>query len=837
MKKAITFFLIIVVLLTVAFFTASILFKKRIITAVKNSLEQKANAKIEYTDYNLSFIKNFPNAIVELKHVKIIINEKQEKDTLLTTQLAKGKVNLTSLIKSEVQVKEIVFVKPEINWIAGKLKTQEKVTQKHNQNKKDSSTNTKQKTNSKINWQLDKLEIQNAILNYKDTGKHIQATLSGININIAGKMFGDSTQLKAQSSIEDILFSVNDVKYISKTKLKLITSANANLKKMHFNIAENKLLVNQLPLAITGSFAIPNDTAFANLQIKTQTPDFNNFLALMPSVYKSYLNDITTEGSAVISTSVNGFFYKNEYPDIKLKLKVNDGKLKFSNKPKTIKNIKIDAQINKPQGSLDLTEITVKKAHIEIENDSVNLNLKIITPVSDAYFKGNFNGKINLTNLQQALPTDSANVSGDINANISAEGSYSAIEQDAYDKVLTDGTVMLNNFIYESPNLTRKIIVPKGKLKFSSRSILLNSFCMNIGDSDFRVSGKVSNYLNYCIKKGTILGTLQLKSNFINTNELLRLKASPSRAKTASTKRDRDKKTKETPKENIAFDIPKNVNITFNTRIKKAIVNKIIISDINGKIETNNQILYLEKLNMNMLGGSMAVDGSYKNTYKNQPLVNLNLDVNNFDFPTMCNSISQMQKLLPGANNNSTGQLSAKLEMKGQLTPQMKFIPESKNGHGMLNGKNIKINDSKMFKQLDNILDKNKLQNIYIDDFTAYFTITNGNISLQPFTTRIIGQETKIAGSLDYENTLDMRLDFNVERQMFGSDIQKMLSIIPGNEKITMLPTGVNIKGPLENPELNIDLSATQKAVTEATKDDIKKSLNKLGEGLKKIFH
>ena len=65
---------------------------------------------------------------------------------------------------------------------------------------------------------------------------------------------------------------------------------------------------------------------------------------------------------------------------------------------------------------------------------------------------------------------------------------------------------------------------------------------------------------------------------------------------------------------------------------------------------------------------------------------------------------------------------------------------------------------------------------------------------------------------------------------------RNILNIIPGNEKIKIVPAGVLITGPVGNPEVKMDLSETRKTITEATKDDLKKSLNKLGEGLLKLF-
>ena len=127
-----------------------------------------------------------------------------------------------------------------------------------------------------------------------------------------------------------------------------------------------------------------------------------------------------------------------------------------------------------------------------------------------------------------------------------------------------------------------------------------------------------------------------------------------------------------------------------------------------------------------------------------------------------------------------------------------------------------------------------------MDDFSASVEIVNGEILLQPFTTKVAGQETTIAGNLNTENLIDMRLDFKVQREAFGSDIQNILAILPGQERIQVIPATVLLKGPVGKPEVKINLDEARRQITEevkkSTKEDLQKSINKLGEGLKKLF-
>jgi hypothetical protein len=379
--------------------------------------------------------------------------------------------------------------------------------------------------------------------------------------------------------------------------------------------------------------------------------------------------------------------------------------------------------------------------------------------------------------------------------------------------------------------------VPGGKLDFSPQSVNLTQFNMKVGQSDFNLTGKVFNYLNYIFKDGVLQGDMQLVSSFVNINELLRLqkkKETPANTNKDVSEPSTGSKVAES-QEKLAFDIPKNIDFTFRSNIGKAVFDKLPLSEITGLITAKNGKLMLNCLNMNTLDGELKLTGSYENTPQNQPLVDFGFEIIRFDIPVAFQSLSGFQKMAPIAGQ-SQGKLSSSIKMKGQLTPMFKILPSSVDGNGNFNTENLRIINSAVFNQLKGILLPEKLQNVEIEDFKANFTIVNGNIDLKPFKTKVAGQETTVLGTLSAENLLNLRLDFNVNRDAFGPDIQNILSVIPGNKSITMVPAGVNITGPVNKPEVKVDLSEARKTITNAAKDGIQESAKKLGKELQKLF-
>jgi uncharacterized protein involved in outer membrane biogenesis len=840
MKKIIITVLIIVALLLVSVVAIPLFFKKNLIDATTTTINKQINAEVGFTDFRLSLFSNFPKVTLEIDNLLILGKNEFENDTLLSVGTAKATTTLSSLFKkSGIVIDEIVVDKPTLNLLVNDAGNEnwDLTATASSQQKPVANSLSENADDVPLALQLNKIEIKNATFLYSDKPAKTDLAFHNIDFEISGKMYGTSTELVTTGRVGDFDLKYNNVKYISNVSLETKSVLNVDYETMKISIAENQLLVNKLALELTGNMEIPSDSIVFDMQVKTQKSDFKSFLALVPPSYEKYLKDIETTGTATVAGFFKGVYFDENYPAFALKMNIADGNFHYVGLPDKIKKIKADVDISKPQGDLNLTQIKVNDAHAEIKNNPVDFTLTLNNLVEDLWFDGAFVGKLNFDHLKDVLPLDSVNVAGVIDANLFAKGNYSAIENEQYDKIKSDGIVLLDNFVYDSPGLTKKIFVPEGRLDFSPGNIRLKAFKINVGESDFNLSGKISNYLNYFLNDGVLQGNLNLHSNYTNLNELFRLQVAEQKTNNPATGNSNNQPTeKHSDKpESLTFDIPENIDITFRSRINRVQFDRLPITDVNGLITAKSGKLILNGLNMKMLDGELNVNGSYKNSQQNQPFIDFGIGVLNFDIPTAYRSLSGFRSMLPGAGS-STGKFSSNIKINGRLTPEFKFIPASVNGKGSFSTKDLQIIDSKIFSQLKGILKAEKLRNVVVDDFKAHFTVVNGNMELRPFKTKVAGQETSVRAALNVENLIDMRMDFNVKRDAFGPDIQNILALIPGNEKIKVVPAGVIITGPVGKPKVEMDLSEAKKTIMNATKDDIKNTINKLGNDIMKLF-
>ncbi len=820
MKKVLIIIGILVALLLVTLAVVPLLFKGPLLEKTKTVINKNVNAEVEFADLKLSFFRNFPKITLELVQVSVTGRDEFRSDTLLMVPSVRTKTSLGQLFRQEqIGIEEIVLEQPRLNLIVGQ-------SGNVNWDIVPEGEPSEETTESDMELKLEKVEIINGLFVYDDREANMLLRLAGLNFNISGEMYGTAAQLLAEGGAEQFFLSYDGTSYISNLSLATRTVLNVDYEKMDISIQENELLVNRLPLELTGMIQIPNDTMFFSLQLKTKQSGFDNFLALVPPTFEEYLEGFETSGTASIEGTVSGFYYEEEYPAFNLKIDVANGNLHYTDLPEEIKNISADVVVTKPQGILDSTKVDIRSAHAEVKNSPVDLTLRLRNLVSDPYFDGRFTGNVNLNHLKDALPLDSVNMSGEIDANLLFRGNYSAIENEDYNNIQSDGTVSLTNFIYEAASLTQQINIPDGKLNFSPQAITLDNMVMNIGQSNFRFSGKVTNYLNYVFKDGVLAGTLRLNSTMVNMNELMRLQVD-------------EGPEPEQADEAMAFDIPANIDFTFQSEIRQVIFDRLPLTDVKGLITARDEKLVLDNLIMQTLGGQVTMTGSYQNTPENQPLFDFGFDVTEIEIPKTFQTFSGLQRIMPIAGR-SQGYLSTQLKMNGQLTSDFNLIPQTVNGGGKFTTESVRIVDSPLFSQLKGLLKAERLKDIAVDDFSASVEITNGTVVLRPFKTRIAGQEATIAGNLNTQNLLDMKLDFIVERDAFGPEIQKILNMIPGQERIQTIPASVVLKGAVEKPDVNVNLEDARKQIVEevkkSSKEDIQKSINKIGEGLKNIF-
>ena len=835
MKRKIIIIAGIIVLVLATLAALPFLYKDKLLAKVKTTLNNQVNAKIDFTGFSLSVFSHFPKVEMEIRGLSLVGVNEFANDTIFSAGSVSTDISIAEMISGKgLELKSLIIDNPRILLISDKAGKVNWDIAKATSGKASPSAEA---SSGEFKMKLNDIRINNLNLKYADEAMPMNVWVKNTNLSSSGEVGGVVTSYDMKVEAGEFIFVYDSVKYISKTKLKAETLLKVDYDKMNFVFDQGKLWINNLPLEVNGSFGMPNDSMLFDLGFKSEKSDFATILSLVPADYQKYLEKADIKGSAEFKGSVKGLFYNEIYPAFDVVLSADNASFKYQGLPESVQDIQVLAQITKPEGDLNLLKVNVEKAHASIRNNPVDLRLLVTEPMTDPNIDASFAGTIDFASLKQAIPIDSLDITGILKAKMQMAGRMSSIEKQEYEKFQSNGEASLQNFRIQSSQLTKPVEISQGQIKASTKQINIERFDAKVGESDFSLRGDVSNYLAYMFKNGVLKGDFSLKSSFLNFSELSNIQkpVKPAAKKTAEAKAAPAAVTDSV----VAFQVPKNLDLSFQSAIQKAVYDKMPINNINGLVKVKDQRMELTNLSMDMLKGKLAVNGSYTSNKENKPTFDFKLDMQSIDLPTAYQSLSTIRHYLPIAAK-SQGKFSTQFSLSGGMNEKMNIVPTSMNGLGVFNTQNLQIIDSPVFDQIRGIIKKEKLKNVKIDDFTAKFQFENGQLKMNPFKTNIADQQATIYGSLSASREISLNMDFLVNREDLGADINKGLDILPGSQNIKMIDASVILKGPLTKPEVSLDLSKAraqiEQQVKKASVDEIKGSVKKLGDELKKLF-
>ena len=836
MKRRILYTILFLFVALIGFMAvAPLFFKKSISERIKKEISKQIVGTVDFDRFHLSLFNKFPLVEMQLVGLSIIGDGEFQNDTLAFVGSLTGTVTLPELLrKKELKITSLnasnatILLKTTesgaVNWdIVPASETAAVSTEKA-----DSA--------SGIKIMLDDLQFSDLNLKYIDVPSEMLFALNNLSARSKGEITGKLMGFDIEAQVAELIFGYGPVNYISKTSLRATTQLLFDAGKMDFTFNEGKVWLNDLLLNVEGFFAMPSDSLYFDLELNNDSKDFRALLALVPADYQSYLEKVEVDGTAAITGNLKGWYYEENYPALELLIKIANGTFHYADLPEKIDQISLNALISKPQGDMDQLVVNVSEASVSLRGTPVNMQLMITHPMSDPLYAAKMQGEVDFSVLNKAIPMEGVDLQGKISADLTLEGRQSDVDNSAYEKFKSNGKIALDNFVFHSGALKQPLQIRSGLVAVTTPKIEIKNLNGNIGQSHFSMMGHLSDYLSYFLKNKALKGEFTLNSDFIDLTELATLHIPAPEDNINSSLVQQPGAVSDSI---LAFQVPERMDLKFRSTIKRAIFDRMELEQINGLIAIYDQVLELTNLDMEMLQGKLTVNGSYTGNEQLQPDFDFNLNVESFDVQSAYQSLSMMRRYLPIAAR-SQGKISTGFALKGKMNEKFELISSSLDGSGLFSARQLMVVDHPTFSQLKGIIKSEKLKNVKIDDFTARFAMEKGNLVINPFKTKIADQEATIQGKLSVQSELDFLLDFKLNRDDLGDDINKGLSMVPGSQNIQKVDVGVKITGPVKNPKVSVDLDAARKQIMDEVKkagaQEIQDKVKKIGTELKKLF-
>ncbi len=811
MKKFLKYTGISLLVLITLLIALPFVFKDKLIKLAKDEANNSLNAKVDFGEFDLSIISSFPDFRFTINNVSIVGVGDFEKDTLAYLKKLQLDVNLMSVIKREqIKIKEIILTEPKVNAI---VLHDGKANWDITKPSADTNKVVPDTAKTKFKLSLKKFEIIKAQISYNDMKGNTKASLADWDFNLKGDFTQDNFLLGIVSEIQKMNYSMGGIAYAKDMHVKLKIDLDANMPEMKFTFKENEINLNELGLGIDGFVAMPDSNIGMDIKFLCKQTEFKNILSLIPAVYSKDFASVKTEGKLALNGYAKGTYNTTSLPAFGAHLEISNAMFKYPSLPKSVNNINIKVYVENPSGKPDATAIDVEKFHVEMAGNPVDMVMHVRTPVSDPNLHGEIKGKVDLSSVKDFVPMEKGDdLSGLVTADVKIKGKMSSITNKKYEEFDAQGTIEVDKIQYKTTSLPYDVMINVMKLKFTPQYVELTSFDSKMGKSDIKANGKIENFMQYIFQDSLIKGVFAMNASLIDLNQLMSSSTTTAIPAVTDT-------AKAAPM--TVVEVPKNIDFVLSTNIGKLLYDKLDIDNVVGAIVVRNARATMTNLKMNLLEGSMVVNGFYDTKDKRNPNINFNLNVSDFDIQKTNAAFNTVQKLAPIASS-AKGKFSTTLDnftatLKQDMTPDMNTLA----GHGTLKTKSVTVEDFPPFVKLDDALHLNKLKKVSISDLAIEYEFKNGRVYTKPFNTKINDIPAEISGSTGFDQTIDYKWHMEVPTKLMGTQGQQMaqdwLNKASGVGANTALPEKIDVTaligGTVTKPEIKTGLKSAMKDV------------------------
>ncbi|NOZ45478.1 MAG: AsmA family protein [Chlorobi bacterium] len=818
MKKIVRFFVIAIIAIFLLLLLIPVIYKSKLVELVKTEINSSLKANVEFSDVDLSLLKNFPDFYFALNNLSVVGQEEFSKDTLLAFKSLQLNVNLMSVINgSQIKINSIFIDQPSVhakvlkngaaNWDIAKETTDS------------TPTDSVEESTTAFNLNLKKFAIQNANIIYEDQESNMSAELQHLDFILSGDFTQDITQINTNLAIEQLTFMMDGISYLKNVKISYIAGLNADLNNYKFTLKDNTFKINEITFGFAGFVAMPDDDINIDLKFNLDKTTFKDLLSLVPVVYQTDFENIETEGTFSFSGFAKGVYTNNLLPSFNISFVVNNAMFKYPDLPDAVDHINIDASVSNPGGTEDQTLVDVNRFQLRLADNPVNFIMHLKTPVSDPEFTTALKANLDFSSISTIMPLEGMKLSGLLNANFTAKGKLSTLENEKYEEFDANGTFALSGFKLEMNDLPYNIDISKASLSFSPKYTKLNSFNMKIGESDFNLKGEFSNYIPYAFDKGILVGNLTYTSNYINVDELME----------TDTITAEEESVQDTVPLTV-IEIPGNVAFYLKTNIKKINYDALVINNLSGNIKLKDKKANLKNIKMYMLNGILAMNGEYNTQKLNEPKVDFKMEISGFDIASTYQTINTIQALTPAAKNMQ-GNFSTGFTFKSLLNKNMEPIYNTILSDGRLITQSIELKGSKVMNKIGQAINSNKFDNLELKDIDIKYHIEDGVIKVKPFTVKAGNMKTEISGQQGIDKSIDYKMTFDIPSKTLGTAANSALSKLTGTKVSSLNTVKINalVTGSFDDPSVKIVPGNSESIV-----DDVKDIVDNKKEEAKK---
>lgn len=741
---------VVAVVLVVAIVTP-LLLRGKIGDIVKREANAMLAARLDFEKLDISLLRNFPNASLNLKGLTLVGTDRFEGDTIVAARRITVVVNLMSLVGDEgFEVRKIILASPALH--AHKLADGAVNWDVMKPSGEADTTAAEESAPSSFRLSVRDFRLTDAVIRYEDDSTGMELRTAPLSLRLSGDMSAESTQLDLDLLAGGVDFTQGGVPLLHDAELALDAEIDADLAEKRFTFSRNTLRLNAIEMRLDGWVQQVGDALAMDVSAGCSEVRFKDLLSLIPAFYKHEFRSLAASGELSMELWARGQMHGAQLPAFELKTEVHNGSFQYSSLPKAVTDINIAAKVSNAGGELDKTEVEISEFGLKMAGNSLSATGYATNLMSDPTFRATLSGRVDLGAIREVYPLEKGiDLAGRIAASMKLSGRMSDVESGRYERISASGSLVVEQLGLHVQQLP-EVFIRRAAATISPQAMTLGEFGVKVGGSDLSATGQLTGYLGYLMRGEQLAGRLYVKSDLLDLNEIRAAVPADAEAESAEA---------EKPAEEVAaapaqaIVVPKNLNLSLNAELKKVLFEKMVITDIAGEMSVAGGTLSLDRLGLQLFDGKASASGRYSTAADPaHPTLSLAASIAKASFPRTFEEIEAVRQLAP-IFEKASGDYSLSIDMRTTLDAAMSPDLMSLTAQGEISSENVSVEGVEVFDKLADLLKNDKLRRIEARDLKIRFSIKDGRVTTEPFDLKMGDVNVNMSGTTGLDRTID----------------------------------------------------------------------------------
>ena len=779
-KRIFVGLLALVALLFSGLVIAVTVYEDEIVTYALQTVQGNLKTKSSIREADLTLWNNFPSVSIRFKDVYVEENSKAH-DTLLFAKelylsfdivdLFSGKYNIDEIEAKDGSFNMRVDRKGLVNWDVWKPDT--------------SST-----PNEKFKIHLEDIVGENISYLYEDEQEKTFIDVKLNELQASGKFTEKQFLLDIETQAFMNVLYAGETEMLRKRKIGLDSEMQVNLDNNTFVIQTAELLLEEVPLNVTGSLDY-GDHPSIDLHIAETELELKEGILLLPNSMQVQLQPYAPSGNVKFNFDMSGPF---ENLAISSNFSVKDGELVEINSGVDLHSIQLDANYVLKEGA---DSVTIANFQSVLGTGTLSANGSIRN-LNDPVLNLAVNAETNLGDVKGFFGWDSLAVcDGLISAQSTIQGKIAFQEADStfdWSQLHLNGRAQVTDgsFQWATSNGLFKNI--NGVFLLNGSDARVEQLNFNINDNNCNFSGDFYSIIPFFTTDNSVL-TVQahLYSNRLDLEKLL----------SAAGSSDSE----------LQIALPTTVKLNLTAQIDQFMFKSFNASNIKGTVNYANGNLSISPLSMNLANGSLAADFNLFPTSNGQFGVTCTGALNHIDIQQSFLLFDNFgQSYL--TQNNIKGNATVLADFQTTLASDLSVLPTSIKSDLQVNIENGELNDVESFQYLIAYIKGNKwiaplvkedefaekLRHIKFSTLQNSIHIENSIITFPLMDIESSAMSITMEGTHSFDNVLDYRIGFDLKEMLLKA------SSTAGDKSGRQIY--LYMRGPIDNLEFGLDKDA-----------------------------